>query len=36
VDIPVNAAGSILVEQRFDVETPTASTVAVGIIYSGK
>lgn len=33
VDIPVNASGTILVEHRFDVETPTASTVAAGILY---
>jgi hypothetical protein len=33
VDVPVNASGSILVEHRYDVETPTASTVAVVLVY---
>lgn len=33
VDIPVNAGGQILAEHRYDVETPTASTVAVGLLY---
>lgn len=32
-DIPVNPGGPILVEHQFDVETPTASTVCVGILY---
>lgn len=35
VNIPVNAGGQILVEHQFDVETPTASTVAVGVHYRG-
>lgn len=34
VDIPVNAGGVITVEHRFDIETPTASTVAVGLVYA--
>jgi len=34
VNIPVSAGGEILVEQRFDVETPTASTVAVALLYA--
>lgn len=33
VDIDINAGGQIVVEQMFDTETPTASTVAVGLIY---
>lgn len=33
VDIPVNAGGTILAEHRYEVETPTASTVAVGLLY---
>jgi hypothetical protein len=33
VDIPVNAGGEILVEHKFVGETPTASTVAVGVLY---
>ena len=32
VDIDINPGGQILVEHRFEVETPTASTVAIGII----
>lgn len=34
VDIECNAGGSILVEQRFDVETPTASTMAAAVAYA--
>ena len=34
VDIDINAGGSILVEQIFDVETPTASTVAAAVQYA--
>lgn len=34
VDIDINAGGQITVEQQFVTETPTASTVAVGFIYS--
>ena len=33
VDIPVSPGGQILAEHIFDVETPTASTVAVGLLY---
>lgn len=33
VNIPVNPAGQIKAEQLFDVETPTASTVAMGLLY---
>ena len=34
VPIPVNPGGQILAEHIFDIETPTASTVAVGLLYS--
>jgi len=33
VNIPINAGGSILVEHLFVGETPTASTVVVGVLY---
>jgi len=33
VNIPINAGGQILIEQRVDVETPTAGTIAVGLLY---
>lgn len=33
VDIPVAPGGQILAEHIFDIETPTASTVAVGLMY---
>lgn len=33
IDIPVNPGGQILVEQLLDTETPTAGTVAVGLVY---
>lgn len=33
VDVPCSASGTILAEHRFEVETPTASTVAVGLVY---
>lgn len=33
VDIPVNAAGSILIEHLYTNETPTASTVGVCLVY---
>ncbi|MCW4049026.1 MAG: hypothetical protein NWE89_04740 [Candidatus Bathyarchaeota archaeon] len=33
VNIPVNAGGQILIEQIVDVETPTAGTIAVGLLY---
>ncbi len=33
VNIPVNAGGQILIEQRVDVETPTAGTIAAGLMY---
>ena len=32
-DIDINAGGQIVAEQQFRVETPTASTVAVGLVY---
>lgn len=34
VDIPVNSSGQILAEHYFTTETPTASTVAVGLLYA--
>lgn len=34
VDLDINAGGSVLVEQRVEVETPTAGTIAVGFIYA--
>ena len=34
LDIPISPGGEILVEQRFEVETPTASTVAVVLLYA--
>ena len=34
VDIPINAGGQIVVEQRLEVETPTAGTVAVGLLFA--
>jgi len=34
VDIPVNAGGTILAEHNFTTETPTASTVAMGLLYA--
>jgi hypothetical protein len=34
VDVPVNAGGSIVVEQRFDSEIPTGGTIAVGLLYA--
>lgn len=33
VNIPVSAGGQILAEHLFEDETPTASTVAVGLLY---
>lgn len=33
VDIPVNPGGQILAEQLLDVETPTAGTAIVGLVY---
>lgn len=33
VEVPINAGGQILAEHFFDNETPTASTVAVGLVY---
>lgn len=34
VDIDINAGGQIVVEHQFDVETPTASTIALGVVYA--
>ena len=34
VDIPVNPGGPIVVEQLFENEVPTASSVAVGVLYA--
>lgn len=34
VDIDINAGGEFNIEQMFITETPTASTIAVGIIYA--
>lgn len=33
IEIPINAGGEIEVEQYLDTETPTAGTVAVGLMY---
>lgn len=33
IEIPVNAGGEIEIEQFLDVETPTAGSVAVGLMY---
>ena len=32
-DIPINSGGIITVEHKFATETPTASTIAVGVLY---
>lgn len=34
VDIDINAGGQILIEQKFDIEAPTASTIAALLKYS--
>ena len=34
VNIPVKAGGQIVAEQRYEIETPTASTFIVGLVYS--
>lgn len=34
VNIPINAGGDVIVEQRLEVETPTAGTVAVGLLLA--
>jgi hypothetical protein len=33
VDIDINAGGQILIEHQYITETPTASTIAVGLLY---
>jgi hypothetical protein len=33
-DIPVNAGGLITVDHRYEIEVPTASTVAMGLVYA--
>jgi len=34
ITIPVNAGGTIIVEQRIETETPTAGSVLVGVLYA--